>query len=391
MVNPSARLLPLLALLYAAPGDAAAAALFVAALCAAISPQVRAIGLGRQRGDSSGRMVAFGMAGSRFGVAELELPTASGEGGIGALEPGSVFEIPARDASFAASPLYRELLAPLGVRPGPGLGMALERSGGRATLALLLLPAEGGWEPTPQDRELLEALAPHVLQALRLHGRLLDASTGTEALVAAFDHLVLGVILLDSAGRVSFANKSAAEILKIQPGIAEPNDEDAAARRRVLLRLYGSERPTGSQIYRHPEDGRALQIFSTPLRWPNRYGEAATRFHRAVFVGDPTRFTGDPEGIYRELYGFTAGEARLAILLASDLSLQQAAEQLGIKASTARTTLKGLFAKTQTNRQASLLRLLISGPGQLRDQRPSAAPGRRRATRRRPEAEKQGA
>ncbi len=149
------------------------------------------------------------------------------------------------------------------------------------------------------------------------------------------------------------------------------------AGRRLLLvaNLPGS----GSQIYRHPGDGRPLQVFATPLAWPAHLAEARARFHRAIFIGDPRNRTGDPVDILIDLYGLTVGEARLALLLLSDRSLEQAAQQLGIALSTARSHLKSLFAKTDTNRQASLVRLLLSGPGQLRAPTPDAHPrGRRR-------------
>ena len=287
-----------------------------------------------------------------------------------------MFEIPGGDAHFGESPLFKNLLEPFGVRPGPGLGMVQARDEARVTLALLLLPADPSWAPSPRDRELLESLAPHLLQSLRLHARLTDASAGADALVAAFDHLALGVVLIDAHDRLSFANQSAADILKIEPGLTREGAR-AAVHKPISL-LIANLHESGSQIYRHPLDGRPLQIFATPLAWPDHLAEARARFHRAIFIGDPRNRTGDPVDILSELYGFTAGEARLAVVLLSDRSLEQAAQQLGIAVSTARSHLKNLFAKTDTNRQASLMRLLISGPGQLRARTPDVDPPRRR-------------
>jgi hypothetical protein len=49
--------------------------------------------------------------------------------------------------------------------------------------------------------------------------------------------------------------------------------------------------------------------------------------------------------------------------------MEEAAGLLGITLSTARGVLKTIFAKTGTNRQASLVRLLLSGPpGQVRSE-----------------------
>lgn len=63
----------------------------------------------------------------------------------------------------------------------------------------------------------------------------------------------------------------------------------------------------------------------------------------------------------RIAWGLTPAEARLATLMLKPMSLQETARHLGISLETARTHLKALFAKTQTNRQAELvLRLLAT-------------------------------
>jgi len=366
---------PLLSLLYATPGDPDAASRFVRALCAEISEDVRAVGLARTAADPSGMLVAFGIGGWRADGVDLDIPIGGEERGIERLPLGAVFEIPGPDPAFARSPLFQKLLEPMGVRPGPGLGMVQERDDLRVTLALLLLPADGHWKPAPRDLELLEYLAPHLLQSLRLHARLTEASTGANALVAAFDQLVLGVVLLDQRSRVTFANQSAAAVLGVEPGLTEPERMTTDPRTAALGRLLmGEGQPMlGKLILRHPEDERPLQIFSTALAWPARYGEAARRFATAVFIGDAGCLTGDPIGILGELYGLTPSEARLAMLLVADRSIEQAARHLGTTLNTTRSVLKNVFAKTGTNRQASLVRLLLAGPGQLRV--PEARPG----------------
>jgi DNA-binding CsgD family transcriptional regulator len=62
------------------------------------------------------------------------------------------------------------------------------------------------------------------------------------------------------------------------------------------------------------------------------------------------------------LFGLTKGEARLSVLLISGCSVREAARILGVKESTARSVLRTVFAKTGTNRQAGLIRLLLTGP-----------------------------
>jgi DNA-binding CsgD family transcriptional regulator len=57
-------------------------------------------------------------------------------------------------------------------------------------------------------------------------------------------------------------------------------------------------------------------------------------------------------------FGLSSGEAKLAVALSSGASLQEAADELGIANETARTRLKGVFAKTGVNRQTALIALI---------------------------------
>ena len=87
----------------------------------------------------------------------------------------------------------------------------------------------------------------------------------------------------------------------------------------------------------------------------------------AIFVADPTgQMIGGPE-VLEDLYQLTHSEAELVRLLAAGLSLDEAAEGRGVSLNTARSHLKHVFAKTGTSRQGELVRLVISGVGQIRE------------------------
>jgi DNA-binding CsgD family transcriptional regulator len=59
-----------------------------------------------------------------------------------------------------------------------------------------------------------------------------------------------------------------------------------------------------------------------------------------------------------QAFSLTPAEARLASLMASGMSLEDAAEKLTIARQTARTQLKAIFMKTGTHRQSQLVALL---------------------------------
>jgi DNA-binding CsgD family transcriptional regulator len=65
-----------------------------------------------------------------------------------------------------------------------------------------------------------------------------------------------------------------------------------------------------------------------------------------------------PEFLLRRLYGLTPAEAALAMEIAHGHGLKSAAELVGIERTTANTQLQRVFEKTQTHRQAELVRLI---------------------------------
>jgi DNA-binding CsgD family transcriptional regulator len=67
-----------------------------------------------------------------------------------------------------------------------------------------------------------------------------------------------------------------------------------------------------------------------------------------------------PADTLREAFKLTPAEVRIAQLIASGESLDDAAEILGIQRETARVQLKAVFSKTDTHRQGELVALMAS-------------------------------
>ena len=362
------RVRPLLQLLFQAPGDLEAWWPFMAALGRAISSDVRAFMIVEQS-EPVPLTVVFGEGTQRAAPGTIESSSAL-RSRFRDLPAGAVFEIPASTRRRPTA-VFDALLGAEGMQPGPILGATLGHnatSGG----VFVVLSKNAGWRPTAADRALFEYIAPFFPLATQLHRRLLGGS----AITAILDYLALGVILLDGRGYLSYANRSGAEILGVAPGLSDPSI-DRDPRTDALYRTVPRE-AAGKSRYRHPVDGRPLQILSTPLAWPNPHGDPARRFALALFIGDPTRNTGDPIDSLADLYGLTPSEAKLAWLLVGGRSRSEAAEQLGITGETARTVLKRVLGKTETRSQTDLVRLLLSGPGQLRSdeaKRPSPEAG----------------
>ncbi len=86
----------------------------------------------------------------------------------------------------------------------------------------------------------------------------------------------------------------------------------------------------------------------------------------AVFTKDPIQAPLMPGEAFARLYKLTGGELRVLLALAQGLGAKEAAEMLGISEPTVRTHLQRIFSKTETARQADLVRLLQNSTPPIR-------------------------
>lgn len=209
-------------------------------------------------------------------------------------------------------------------------------------------------------------------------------ATGGEAIVGLLPHghagitecllerLPQAVILVDVAGTVGGLNERATAIvaqgdgLIIHHGVLRCRHPDDTGKLHRLLvdadrrnASCAAESGRGLRI-RRPVGRRPLTALITVLRGKNTLRNAGAVI--AVLVNDPEHAPALDAQMLRDWYDLTPAEARVAVLLASGLSVGEIVERLGIGANTARTHLKNIFAKTDTRRQGDLIRLLLSNP-----------------------------
>jgi DNA-binding CsgD family transcriptional regulator len=77
-----------------------------------------------------------------------------------------------------------------------------------------------------------------------------------------------------------------------------------------------------------------------------------------VLVTDPEHSPFPKQSLLQVALGLSNSEARIAAALINGVSLVQAADRVGVSHETARSHLKSIFAKTNTNRQGELIVLL---------------------------------
>lgn len=223
---------------------------------------------------------------------------------------------------------------------------------------------------------LLRRLLPYLQRGLRAGQVLARTQNMRQVAMDALDLMPVGVLMISAGGAVLGANRIARDIVAARDvlSIGRSGLEVIKDGRRNLFRDLVSDgiRPRGNRpapqvafSVSRPSGQRALSV----LIWPvSDYRSAEPGWDdpaALVFLGDPERSAEIDEGRLRQLYGLTAAEARVAGLLARGYRLDEIAGMLHVAYETTRKHLKKVLSKVETDRQADLVRTLVTGPGGL--------------------------
>ncbi len=190
-----------------------------------------------------------------------------------------------------------------------------------------------------------------------------------DATAQTLDEMHRGFMVTDHSCRVMFSNRTAQEILERSDGLQLSVNGLCAARARDTADLRGlirhaasPEAPAGEvsvlTIWR-PSLKRMLLLRITPIQIPSSPLLAQFLGLAAIFLHDPIPPVSLDETALARLYGFTKAECRLITLVLNGSTMQQAAMNLAVTLSTARTHLKHILMKADTNRQTQLISLLL--------------------------------
>ena len=220
---------------------------------------------------------------------------------------------------------------------------------------------------------LLRVLMPHLQRALQLHRRIVGLESKTISMTDVLDRLPTGCITVGATGKVLMVNRSARGIVGLNDGFGISKGELCAKRpsdTKLLQQLIRQAAYTatgkgthsgGVMTIARPSQRRAFEVLVTPLR-AGPSGLGVEQAAAAVFVSDPESKTESPREMLGRLFALTPAEASLAGKLMQGMALKTAAEELGVSRNTVHSQLQRIFEKTETNRQAELIRILLASP-----------------------------
>ncbi len=225
-----------------------------------------------------------------------------------------------------------------------------------------------------EDIALFGALLPHLQRGLRMHMHLSASQARGKALEAVLDGLASPMLLVSEDGTILFMNAAAERLVKASDGLALEGgllrallpDETKSLRRLVAGaaqacarqgRKWGGTVRISRSFGREPLE---VLISALPARQDERIVSKPPV--AVLFVTDRSRPALCEETVPIRVHGLTLMEAKVAVGVCNGLCGKEICRELDISYNTLKTHLKHIFAKTHTNDQRELARVLALGP-----------------------------
>jgi len=266
------------------------------------------------------------------------------------------------------SEFYRQFVEPANIRYMIGADMVTP-DGAECRLRICRPPSAAAF--SAQDKAWCETLLPHIKRAVQLHSRLEQIESERVLYATTIDRMLLGTIVFDESGSIIRVNRPAEDILAQSDGLrmcgthleanyARENSKLQALIRRALTDTRYSVSAMGQAMSITRPSGRGKLGIAVRANPAGEWSEGPQRAAVTVFIRDPEQKSiAASREMIQQLFEFTPSETSVAILLADGMTLDEAADKLGIRKNTARAHLRSIFSKTGVKRQTSLVRLLL--------------------------------
>jgi DNA-binding CsgD family transcriptional regulator/PAS domain-containing protein len=224
------------------------------------------------------------------------------------------------------------------------------------------------WEPFgPNEVGILKLLGPHLRRAYRLHFQLSSLRGRSRSFDILLDSLPQGVILLGAGGNIIYMNRAAGQLCEVHDGLlatsaglaAESPVESANLQSLVSSAVstsLGEGLGAGGGLQISRKSAVPLNVVVSPVRGlPTDFSETV---RAVVYVIDPTLRVRPRNELLQAIFNLTPAECRIALLIADGVATSDIREMVGITANTLRTHLASIYRKTNTERQAQLVKVL---------------------------------
>ena len=218
-------------------------------------------------------------------------------------------------------------------------------------------------------RRRFALIVPHIRRAV-LIGKVIDLRTVEAAALAdSFDALTSAMFLVDESGRIVHANVSGHSMISEARALRAPSGRlgaiDAQADQALLDSFSAAARGDaalgrkGIAVPLKALDEERYLAHVLPLTSGSRR-KAGTSYAAvaAVFVRKAELDLPSPPEAVAKAFGLTPAELRVLFAIIEVGSVPEVSQVLGISEATVKTHLRHLFEKTNTHRQAELVKLV---------------------------------
>lgn len=276
------------------------------------------------------------------------------------------------EESLLDSTFYQLCLEPQDIFHILGIDIYTD-SGVRANLRLMR-PREG---PAYGDHEqaFCLRLLPHIKRAIDIGHRQIESETELALYSGAVAQLEVGTVAVDEQCMVIKSNAISDSILRAGDGLklhakrlmlSDRVQNQALKDLLQAMKLHPENHQDIARAFRIPRAGSESPLGLIVRPAPVQSWRADSQVPVAmIFLRDPEMETSTPEDILRELFDLTRMEAKVSMLLANGLTLDEIAHSLNISRNTVRTHLRAVFPKTGVHHQNMLVKLIWRSVAQL--------------------------
>ncbi len=258
-------------------------------------------------------------------------------------------------------PFYQEFRRSLGIRH---LQSVVAATGEGEHLTFSVHYGLGVTAIAPDDRRRFEILARHIQRAGTLMLRTGGFDGVAHGLGDAIGRMGFGAAVIDRRARIVLANDAFGQLFAGHGSLASGRVQfrGSALQDQFARMLAGALDPIRMTMeadfitLARADHVLPLILRVMPLRQPS--SAIAPSPLALAMIADPAKRDGSVVKAAFLKAGLTPGEARLADLVGSGVTLADTAERLGIRLETARTVLKKVFTKLDVARQAELVGLV---------------------------------
>jgi len=241
-------------------------------------------------------------------------------------------------------------------------------SSGNLQVRLAIQRSEREGHYQPEENHHINRLFAHLRRAMDLSQHFADVQLHQQTAQQILDQLSVAAFAVEVDGLIQFQN-SAAELLLQRNGVLVASNNRLKLKTREqgqlswmlkanILSGQGKEQQYIPALQATAMNQR-LELRISPLVVTEHQFGFQTRKVLALVLIKPLNDIPPNSAELGSFYGLTNRQTQIAARLCQGHSIDQAATEMQIKASTARSHLKSIFQKTQTNSQSQLVALLL--------------------------------